>query len=123
MSLNGTMVTRNLYSKARNLYSLAYISLQGEQGQEVIDVFMLHLLVKAILNNLGKCYASLDDTVKSVACFELLLKSIILLQQDRNRTCNFGHSDDDNFNDQSIGLFLENTLFLVLKDPGFAPAA
>ncbi|KAG7340847.1 hypothetical protein IV203_024390 [Nitzschia inconspicua] len=121
---NDKVSQNNLYSKARKLYSLAYKSLQREHGQKVIDpFFMLHLLVQAILNNLGQCYMSLDERENSLACFKLLLQSIILFQQDRSRTCNFGSPDSGNFDDQHIDFFLQNTLFLVLKDPGFAPAA
>ncbi|KAG7343496.1 hypothetical protein IV203_021441 [Nitzschia inconspicua] len=115
---------RNFLSKARDLYCLAYKSLRGEDCEKLLDPVLLHLLVQAILNNLSRCYASLDDTENSMACCKLLLKSILLSQQDRYRNQRIISSHDDkNPNDQSIELFLKNTLFLILKDPGFAPAA
>ncbi|KAG7372725.1 hypothetical protein IV203_018868 [Nitzschia inconspicua] len=113
----------NFLSKARGLYCLAYKNLRDEQGQGCMDPLLLPLLAHAILNNLAQCYASLDDEKNSVACFELLLRSIILFQLDQKKTFNFGGRDDCSFNDPSTTCFLRNTLFLILKDPGFAPAA
>ncbi|KAG7358351.1 hypothetical protein IV203_014939 [Nitzschia inconspicua] len=69
---------REFLSKARDLYNLAYSIPQGEQEHEVIDETILPLFVKAVLNNLGHCFASLDHTNNSVACYELLLRTIIL---------------------------------------------
>ncbi|KAG7372727.1 hypothetical protein IV203_018870 [Nitzschia inconspicua] len=53
---------RILFPNARYLYLLAYKSVQREHGQEIIHSLLLHLLIQAILNNLGRCFASLDDT-------------------------------------------------------------
>ncbi|KAG7343497.1 hypothetical protein IV203_021442 [Nitzschia inconspicua] len=114
---------QNFLSKARDLYCVAYKSLQGEDWQEVINPVLLYLMVQAILNNLSRCYASLDDIENSTACSELLLKSIILFQQDRRSTFVSGAEGDSNSNHQYIDLFLKNIMFLILHDPGFAPAA
>ncbi|KAG7351687.1 tetratricopeptide repeat protein [Nitzschia inconspicua] len=114
---------RECLSKARDLYSQANSIPQREQKQEIIDANLLPLFVQSILNNLGQCYASLDDTVNSVACFELLLKSVILFQQDLNGAHNSGAYDNRLYYECSNTCFLENTLFLILKDQGFAPAA
>ncbi|KAG7371383.1 expressed tetratricopeptide repeat protein [Nitzschia inconspicua] len=116
-------IRRNCLSKACDLYNLAYSIPQQEKDQEIIDASLLPLFVQAILNNLGGCYANLDDSEKSMVCFELLLKSIILSQQDLNVAGNLGDLDDGLSNDHSIACFFNNTSFLVLKDPGFAPAA
>ncbi|KAG7365793.1 tetratricopeptide repeat protein [Nitzschia inconspicua] len=114
---------REFLSKARGLYSLAYSIPQREQKQDIIDVNLLPLFVQAILNNLGQCYASLDDTVNSVACFELLLKSLIVFQQDLNGAHNLGACDNRLYHECSNTCIFENTLFLILKIQGFAPAA
>ncbi|KAG7372669.1 hypothetical protein IV203_018812 [Nitzschia inconspicua] len=114
---------RTFLSKARDLYHFACHGLQGEQGQEIIDPVILHLLVLAIMNNLGQCYASVGDCENSVTCFENLLKSIVPFQYDQSRTSNVGCSDGSNSSDRCISLFVKNTVFLVLTDPGFAPAA
>ncbi|KAG7343493.1 hypothetical protein IV203_021438 [Nitzschia inconspicua] len=119
----------NFFSQSRDLYGLAYKSLQGEQQlQEIIDPVLLHLLVQAILNNLSQCYASLCDTENSTKCSKLLLKSVLLFQQNhhhhRSRTHVMESQNDRTHSiDQSVALFLKNTLFLILKDSGFAPAA
>ncbi|KAG7375042.1 expressed tetratricopeptide repeat protein [Nitzschia inconspicua] len=114
---------RDCFSKARDLYNLAYSIPQREQEHEIIDPSLFPLFVQSILNNLGKCYAFLDDTENSVKCFELLLESICLFQQDCGRDCNSVELKDNFCNDNFSTLFFNNTLFLILKDPGFAPAA
>ncbi|KAG7343794.1 tetratricopeptide repeat protein [Nitzschia inconspicua] len=114
---------RDCLSTARDLYCLAYSIPQQERNKEIIDAALLPLFVKAILNNLGGCYASMDDTEQSVVCFELLLRSIIVSQQDLKVAGNLGDRHDRLSKDHSIACFFNNTLFLVLKDPGFAPAA
>ncbi|KAG7340931.1 hypothetical protein IV203_030546 [Nitzschia inconspicua] len=115
--------TRNFLSKSLVLYGLAYKSLHGELRHEIIDPDMLQLLVQAILNNLGQCYATLDDTENFKACCKLLLRRIFLFQHHQSRTGNIGSNEDRNSDDQSIAFFLKNALFLILKDRGFAPAA
>ncbi|KAG7339218.1 expressed tetratricopeptide repeat protein [Nitzschia inconspicua] len=105
---------RTNLSKARDLYSLAY-SIPQQDGKEIIDAALLPLFVQAILNNLGHCYASLDDREMSLACFELLLNSIIVSQQNLSEACLY--------DGRSIACFLDNTLFLILRNPRVAPAA
>ncbi|KAG7343624.1 expressed tetratricopeptide repeat protein [Nitzschia inconspicua] len=112
---------REFLSKARHLYNLAYSIPQGEQEQEIIDESMLPLFVKAILNNLGHCFSSLGDINKSNACYELLLQSIILFQQDHIQCRNLGESKE--CFPHHTACFWNNTIFLILKDPGLAPAA
>ncbi|KAG7343791.1 tetratricopeptide repeat protein [Nitzschia inconspicua] len=115
--------SRDFLLIARDLYNLAYSIPQQEQDKEIIDAALLPLFVQAVLNNLGRCYASLDDAEKSVVCFEFLLRSIIVSQQDLKVAGNIGDRHDRLSKDHSIACFFNNTLFLVLKDPGFAPAA
>jgi hypothetical protein len=115
---------RDLLLKSCSLYSLAYSIPQNEPSLGMIWPAMVSLCGKAILNNMGHCYASLDDIKNSVQCFEMLLKSIMLVQQDHiyqsfceeEQTSN--HSQDD-----TKLCFWDSTLFLMLRDPGFAPAA
>ncbi|KAG7343645.1 tetratricopeptide repeat protein [Nitzschia inconspicua] len=114
---------RNFHQKAQELYILAYSIPKGEQEQEIIDEVLMPLFVQAIFNNLGQCYASLDDTNNSAACFELLLRSIILFRSDRSGACNLGEYGDNDTNSRHAPCFLGNVLFLILKNPGFAPAA
>ncbi|KAG7372671.1 hypothetical protein IV203_018814 [Nitzschia inconspicua] len=121
---------RSFLSRARDLYCLAYTTLQGERQlrEELLDPALLHFLVQAILNNLSQCYASLDDTENSTKCCKLLLKSILLFQHRRHHPRSStreaeSHDDRNSWNDESTALFWKNTLFLILKDPGFAPAA
>jgi hypothetical protein len=110
--------------KACRLYGLAFSIPQNEPYLDIVRPDMLALFVRATLNNLGQCYASLEDTKNSVQCFELLLKSIMLVQQDHifERL-----SEEDELSNQCQNditfCFWRNTLFLMLKDPGFAPAA
>ncbi|KAG7371385.1 expressed tetratricopeptide repeat protein [Nitzschia inconspicua] len=121
---NDSRRSRDFLMIARDLYSFAYSIPQQEQDKEIIDASLLSLFVQAILNNLGRCYAFLDDAENSVVCFELLLRSIILSQQDLKVTGNSGDLEDRLSKEvHSIACFFNNTLFLVLKDPGFAPAA
>ncbi|KAG7339181.1 expressed tetratricopeptide repeat protein [Nitzschia inconspicua] len=119
---------REFLSKAMDLYNLAYSIPQEEQEQEVIEETILPLFVKAVLNNLGHCFSSMNDTNNSMACYELLLRSIIIFQQDHHIQCrnNSGESSNENFStdhSSTACCFLNNTLFLILKDPGLAPAA
>ncbi|KAG7343639.1 expressed tetratricopeptide repeat protein [Nitzschia inconspicua] len=121
---NDSTTNREFLSKARHLYNLAYSIPQGEQEQEVIDEAMLPLFVKAVLNNLGHCFSSLGDINNSVACYELLLRSIMLFQQDRHIQYRTSRESKESFpKDHSTACFLDNTLFLILKDPCGAPAA
>ncbi|KAG7343643.1 tetratricopeptide repeat protein [Nitzschia inconspicua] len=121
---NDSISKREFLSKARHLYNLAYSIPQGQQEQEVIDEAMLPLFVKAVLNNLGHCFSSLGDINNSVACYELLLRSIMLFQQDHHiRYRNSGESNESFHKDHSTACFLDNTLFLILKESGLAPAA
>ncbi|KAG7348765.1 tetratricopeptide repeat protein [Nitzschia inconspicua] len=114
---------RDCLSKARDLYNLAYSIPQREQEHEIIDPSLFPLFVQSILNNLGKCYAFLDDTENSVECFELLLESICLFQQDCGGDSSSVELEDNFCKDHFSTLFFNNTLFLILKDPGVAPAA
>jgi hypothetical protein len=115
---------RDLLLKACKLYSLAYSVPQIELYLDLIWPDMLSLFVKAILNNLGHCYASLNDTKNSVQCFEILLRSIMLFQQDHiyQRLCEEDGTSNP-FQNDTGSCFWDSTLFLMLKDPGFAPAA
>ncbi|KAG7348748.1 tetratricopeptide repeat protein [Nitzschia inconspicua] len=116
-------IRRDFLSKARDLYSLAYSINQREHEKENIDPVLSPLFILSILNNLGQSYAFLDDTENSVKCFKLLLESIIIFQQKSQLSCIFGELNDRSCYDRSIARFLNNTLFLILRDPGFAPAA
>ncbi|KAG7343622.1 tetratricopeptide repeat protein [Nitzschia inconspicua] len=124
VSRDSDTTTKRVYlSKARDLYSLAYSIPQGDQEKEIIDAALLPLFVMAILNNLGQCYAFLDDRNNSEACFELLLRTIIVFQQNFSGACNLGAFDDLLYNERSMACFLNNTLFLILRNPCVAPAA
>ncbi|KAG7343620.1 tetratricopeptide repeat protein [Nitzschia inconspicua] len=108
--------SRAFLSKARDLYSVAFsIPQRRDQRKDIIDAAFLPLFVHAILNNLGHCFASLGDREKSTACFDLLLRTIIVFQLNINGA--------RLYDDRSIAFFLENTLFLILKTPHVAPAA
>jgi hypothetical protein len=115
---------RDLLRKACGLYNLAYSIPQNEPHLGMIWPGMVSLFGNAILNNLGHCYASLDHTKNSVQCFELLLQSIVLGQQ--NHICQRLLEEDKTINrcqDDTTMCFWESILFLMLRDPGFAPAA
>ncbi|KAG7375050.1 expressed tetratricopeptide repeat protein [Nitzschia inconspicua] len=116
-------IRRDFLSKARDLYSLAYSISQREHEKDNIDPVLSPLFILSILNNLGQSYAFLDDTENAVKCFKMLLENIIIFQQKSQLSCIFGELNDRSCYDQSIARFLNNTLFLILKDPGFAPAA
>jgi hypothetical protein len=117
-TITSSVTRQDLLIKAKDLYSLAYSVPQQEQDQDIIGPALLPLFVKAILNNLGRCYACLNDDENSIACFEMLLGTIILFQQDQT-----SDSSSSSNNDIHDCIFLQNTMFLILKDPGFAPAA
>jgi tetratricopeptide (TPR) repeat protein len=112
---------RGLLLKACSLYNLAYFIPENNTYIGIIWPGMLSLFVRATLNNLGQCYASLDNTKNSIQCFELLLRSIMLIQRDHifqglcegNETCNHCPTS----------CFFERIIFMILNDPGFAPAA
>jgi hypothetical protein len=116
--------SRDMLFKACGLYSVAYSLPQNEPYLHMIWPGMLSLFVKAILNNLGHCYASLDDNKTSVQCFELLLTNIMLYQQDHiyPRLCVEDGIRDRYHNDATM-CFCNSTMFLILKNPGFASAA
>jgi Tetratricopeptide repeat len=63
---------RDLLLKACRLYNLASSIPQNNPCLCMIWPCMLSLFVKAILNNLGHCYASLGSTKNSVQCFEFV---------------------------------------------------
>jgi Tetratricopeptide repeat len=115
---------RDLLLKACSLYSLAYSIPQNDLCLAMIWPVMLTLFAEAILSNLGHCYASLDDTKNAVQCFELLLQSMMLVQQDHIYK-RLGEEDETSNRcpyDTSL-CFADSILFLILKDPGFASAA
>jgi tetratricopeptide (TPR) repeat protein len=116
---------RYLLFKARGLYSVAcsvaYSLPQEDCYLDKVWTFMLSLFVKAILNNLGHCYAALGDATNSVQCFELLLKSIMLFQHDHI----YGRlsEEDRRYHNDAALCFWDSIMFLILKDPGLAPSA
>jgi Tetratricopeptide repeat len=114
-------VPRNLLLKACSLYSLSYLIPPNDPNLGMIWPGMMSLYVKAILNNLGHCYASLDNTKSSVQCFEQLLKTIMLVQQDHiyQRLC----EENNRCQNDMTMCFWDSILFLIMKNPGFAPAA
>jgi hypothetical protein len=73
---------------------------------------------------LGHCYASVDDTKNSRQCFERLLTCIMLFRQDHiyQSFCEEDETSNHGIKDTTL-CFLDSTLFLILKDSGFAPAA
>ncbi|KAG7339179.1 tetratricopeptide repeat protein [Nitzschia inconspicua] len=99
---------RRILHKAQELYILSYSIPKGEQEQEIVDEVLMPLFVQSIFNNLGQCYASLDDTNNSAACFELLLRSIVLFRWDGSGTCNRGEYGGSDTNSQQAPCFLDN---------------
>lgn len=115
---NAATHRRNELIKARDLYSMAYSIPQQEKEQDVMGDTLLPLFVKAILNNLGRCYASLYEHENSAECFELLLRSLLLFHVDGESKSGGGKTIME-----GEALFRKNTQFLILRDRGFAPAA
>eukprot|EP00539_Tryblionella_compressa_P008951 CAMPEP_0178797946 /NCGR_PEP_ID=MMETSP0745-20121128/11488_1 /TAXON_ID=913974 /ORGANISM="Nitzschia punctata, Strain CCMP561" /LENGTH=323 /DNA_ID=CAMNT_0020456555 /DNA_START=107 /DNA_END=1078 /DNA_ORIENTATION=+ len=120
--------------KARDLYRLAYKMYRDHKAMErqrrpssssQDDWYFFDLLsplyVMAACNNLGRCYLLLGQIPMAQRCFDVLLQSMLALQQQ--------HLDSNDEDSDCLvactqhECFLRNVSSLILQDKGLAPAA
>jgi hypothetical protein len=122
---------RQMLEKARDLYNLCY--------QFQVESHMPNpVLILASCNNLGRCYSMLQDKRASASCYEILLRCMMLFNDNQRlyQQHAAGNDDDDDTSSlttskaesssswtKSDECFYNNMMFLILKDPKFAPAA
>jgi hypothetical protein len=120
---------RQMLEKARDLYNLCYqFQVESRMPNPV--------LILASCNNLGRCYSMLQDKRASASCYEILLRCMMLFNDNQRLYQQHGAGiDDDDTSSlttaaesssswpKSDECFYNNIMFLILKDPKFAPAA
>ena len=95
--------------KAAVLYKLS-LNLQVSKQAPISTTYLM-----ALYNNIGECYASLNQKSKSNTWKERLLRLLVCQQQQHQQPQPQSHKQYD--------CFIQNTMSLILVDPCLSPAA